>query len=280
MDGILLINKETNFTSRDVCNKISKILNVKKVGHSGTLDPFASGVMIVAVGKATKMLPYLFEEPKTYLAELVLGLKTSTGDLKGEIIDKKEVNNLKKDEVIKAIENLKNITSQIPPMTSAKHYQGIKLYKLAHKGIEVNREKINIKIYDSKLIDIYDNSIIFSVSVSKGTYIRTLGEMLAESLSTVGYLKSLVRTKIGPISLNDCILLNKLSESNLKNPLNFINLPKINLNYQQSNDVKNGKPIILDCNEYDKVLLIYDKMPLAVYEKKENNLFECVRGLW
>lgn len=280
MDGIILVNKPKNLTSRDVCNQISKLLNVKKVGHSGTLDPFATGLMFVAVNKGTKFLPYLFEEPKTYVATLKLGNKTSTGDLTGEILSSSNIPGFYQEIVEEKVKALTKETSQIPPMTSAIHYNGKKLYELAHKGIEIERKPRLIKVFSSKLVSFNNDVIIFEVSVSKGTYVRTLGETLAESLGTVGHLIELKRTKIGCASLENAVELENIREESVISPETYLSVSKVTIDEQDAKRVFDGKQITLEEVKENKVALLYKNNVIAIYERLENGIFKSVRGLW
>jgi len=280
MDGIILLNKPINWSSRDACNKVSKILNVKKTGHSGTLDPFASGLMFVAVNKATKFLTYIYDEPKTYIATLKLGIKTNTGDLCGEVIETKEIGEISNFIITSKLNDLINITEQIPPMTSAVHFNGQKLYKLAHQGITVDRPSRKIKVFSAELISFSDDIIEFKIQVSKGTYIRTLGETLAESLGTVGHLIALKRIAIGPINIEQALELDDVSETKLLNPSDFINLKKVEISEEQKNDVFCGKKIVIENQTDNLVALLFKNNAIAIYERENNDIFKCVRGLW
>ncbi len=217
MDGIILINKEKGITSFGVVAKIRKIFNVKKVGHCGTLDPEAMGVLPIMIGKATKISKYLVEHDKEYLATLKIGIKTDTGDLEGNII-KTEKFLLKeelKDKYISIIKSFIGENEQLPPMYSAIKVNGKKLYEYARDGKQIERTPRKIQIYDIKIenIDYANNEIIFKVKCSKGTYIRTLCESIAEKIGTIGVMKELTRTKIDNFCIDDCIKLDELEKS-------------------------------------------------------------------
>lgn len=182
MDGLFLINKPAGVTSRDVCNCLMRKFRFKKVGHVGTLDPFATGLLVVVMGKATKVVPFLEKEDKHYIATLKLGEKTDTLDLDGKIIEKKEVPELNKKEVSKVLHSFVGKLNQLPPMYSAVKYKGVPLYKLARSNIEIDRKIRTIEIIKVRLISIKDNLIKFSLDCSKGTYVRTFGEQFAEKL--------------------------------------------------------------------------------------------------
>ena len=196
------INKPIGWTSFDVVKKIRNITKLKKVGHGGTLDPFADGVLIIGVGKGTKLLTDIVNEKKSYNATLLLGEETETLDNEGEIVKRKSVPKLNEDLVIKILNSFLGRYIQKPPMFSAKKVNGVRLYKLARKKIEVERDDQNCTIYDISLKGIESNVIEFAVTCSKGTYIRVLGSDIAKKIGTVGYLTKLTRTSIGKHSLS------------------------------------------------------------------------------
>ena len=196
------INKPIGWTSFDVVKKIRNITKLKKVGHGGTLDPFADGVLIIGVGKGTKLLTDIVNEDKSYNATLLLGEETDSLDNEGEIVKRKSVPKLNEDLVIKILNSFLGRYIQKPPMFSAKKVNGVRLYKLARKKIEVERDDQNCTIYDISLKGIESNVIEFAVTCSKGTYIRVLGSDIAKKIGTVGYLTKLTRTSIGKHSLS------------------------------------------------------------------------------
>ena len=196
------INKPIGWTSFDVVKKIRNITKLKKVGHGGTLDPFADGVLIIGVGKGTKLLTDIVNEKKSYNATLLLGKETDSLDNEGEIVKRKSVPKLNEDLVIKILNSFLGRYIQKPPMFSAKKVNGVRLYKLARKKIEVERDDQNCTIYDISLKSIENNIIEFAVTCSKGTYIRVLGSDIAKKIGTVGYLTKLTRTSIGKHSLS------------------------------------------------------------------------------
>lgn len=189
MDGIILVNKEKGITSFGVVSKIRKIFNTKKVGHCGTLDPEATGVLPIMIGQATKVSKYLVEHDKEYIAVLKLGVKTDSADSEGNIIKKDNFNldmNNKK-QYLNKISTLVGKQKQVPPMYSAIKVDGKKLYEYARDGVEIERAARDIEIYDIEVekFNVEDNEITFRVKCSKGTYIRTLCETIAEILGTV-----------------------------------------------------------------------------------------------
>ena len=183
MDGFFLVDKPSGFTSRDICDQISKSLKEKKVGHVGTLDPFATGLLIVMVGKGTKCAQFFDESDKAYIAKLVLGKKTDSLDRDGEVIEEKEVPILTKEKVEETLKSFLGKQKQTPPMTSAVHVNGKKLYEYAHKGIEVERPSREIEILDLKLLEFNNNEIIFFTLLNSSKY-PTVFNLSAMSLAS------------------------------------------------------------------------------------------------
>lgn len=216
MDGIIIINKPKNCTSHDIVRKAKKILN-EKVGHTGTLDPNATGVLPLLIGKGTQISKYIINHDKTYEAVLQLGEKTDTGDIEGEVIETKPVDSkcLEAKFIEQTLKTLEGEQEQVPPMYSAIKVNGKKLYEYARKGEKVEIEPRKIEIYSLELININeaDKQIEFRVSCSKGTYIRTLCENIAEKLGTVGYMKELKRTQVGEFKIEDAITIEELEQN-------------------------------------------------------------------
>lgn len=266
MDGILLINKEKGISSFGVVAKVRKIFNTKKVGHCGTLDPEATGVLPIMIGKATKVSKYLVVHDKEYIATLKLGVKTDSGDGEGNIIktDNFNLEESLKDEYLKKINNLVGIQEQIPPMYSAIKVNGKKLYEYARNGIEVERNPKRINIYSIfvETFKIKENEIVFKVNCSKGTYIRTLCENMAEALGTVGYMKELQRTKVDNFTIEDSITLAELEKLQDKEKIVisiedlFNESEKIDLNDTKNQLFLNG--VMLTQNVLDGIYRIYN----------------------
>ena len=200
---ILNLHKPVGWTSFDVVKKVRSVIKEKKVGHGGTLDPFAEGVLIIGTGKDTKKLTSITNADKTYIARICLGEITDTLDTEGQVIEAKLVPEINVHDIHKVLDSFLGTSYQVPPMFSAKKVNGQRLYKLARKNIEVKREPVQINIKSIGLLDYLDHSLSFSITCSKGTYIRVLGKDIAEKLGTVGYLKSLVRMQVGPYSIDD-----------------------------------------------------------------------------
>ena len=215
MDGIIIINKEKGYTSHDAVYKIKKMFNTK-VGHTGTLDPNATGVLPILLGKGTKISKYLIEHDKEYEVVLQLGVKTTTADEEGEIIEEKEVlkESLEQLKIERILKSFIGKIEQMPPKYSAIKVNGRKLYEYARKGQEVEIKPREVEIYNIEITNIQKEKkqIEFKVSCSKGTYIRTLCEDIAEKMRTVGYMKELKRTKVGDFNIEQAITLGQLQE--------------------------------------------------------------------
>ena len=270
MQGILIINKEKGYTSQDVVSKVKKILNIKKAGHTGTLDPMATGVLPVLLGNYTKLSKYLIKHDKIYEVKLKLGEKRDTGDSEGKIIDTKEVpRDIFKDDKIKVVLNsFLGESEQIPPMYSAIKINGKKLYEYAREGKEIVVETRKINIYEINLININKETleIKFEVKCSKGTYIRSLCEDISKNLRTIGYMSDLKRTNVDRFSIENAVTLDELEKN--KNNTEFIkkhlvkmedvfdSLPKITLNNRKKELFLNG--VMLTFELEDGLYNIYD----------------------
>ena len=214
MDGIIIINKPKEYTSHDVVAKVKKICK-EKVGHTGTLDPMATGVLPLLIGEGTKLSEYITNHDKIYIATIKLGIKTDTLDSEGKIIEKQEVD-LKKistENVNKVLKTFLGKQKQTPPMYSAIKIKGKKLYEYARAGKKVEVPEREIEIYEIELLKIENDEISFKVHCSKGTYIRSLCENIAIKLGTIGYMKELERVKVGEYEINQAITLKEIEEN-------------------------------------------------------------------
>ena len=210
---ILNIHKPIGWTSFDVVKKIRGIVKVKKVGHGGTLDPFAEGVLIIGTEKDTKQLSLITAEDKSYTATIKLGEITNTLDTEGDVIETKPIPELTHDAIESVLNTFLGKSLQTPPMFSAKKVKGQRLYILARKNIEIEREPVEIYIKDISLDEFIGTELTFSSTCSKGTYIRVLGKDIAEKLGTVGYLTSLIRTQVGGFSIDESQSLQEFEDS-------------------------------------------------------------------
>lgn len=229
MDGIIIINKEKGWTSNDIVQKLKGTFH-EKVGHTGTLDPLATGVLPILIGKGTLLSKYLINHDKQYIAKIKLGQKTSTADSEGEIIEQKQVTSqmLDTENVKNCLLKFKGKQSQIPPLYSAIKVNGKKLYEYARKGQNIEIKPRKIEIYSMELIEISteNNEITYKVNCSKGTYIRTLCENIAESLGTVGYMKDLQRIKVGDFDIQQSLKISDIVQNPTIVKDNFITIEK------------------------------------------------------
>ena len=279
MDGIIIINKPKNCTSHDIVRKAKKIFN-EKVGHTGTLDPNATGVLPLLVGKGTQIAKYIINHDKTYEAVLQLGEKTDTADIEGKILETKEVleRSVQTENVKEVLRSFIGKQEQIPPIYSAIKVNGKKLYDYARKGESVEIQPRQIEIYDIELIKIdkKNKTIEFRVDCSKGTYIRTLCENIAEKLDTVGYMKELNRTKVGDFSINNSITIEELENDKSNNFITiedyFKNYKNIKLNEKKLQLFLNG--VKLTWTLSDGVYKIYSNENFIGIGTIKNNLLK------
>lgn len=254
MDGIIIINKEKNYTSNDVVSIVKKITK-SKVGHTGTLDPNATGVLPLLIGNATKISKYLINHDKEYEVVLQLGIRTETADVEGKVIEEKEVTAemLNKDNIEEKLQQFIGKQEQIPPIYSAIKVNGKKLYEYARRGQEVELKPRQIEIYSIQLVGINEKEkqISFKVKCSKGTYIRSLCEDISKKLGTVGYMKELNRLQAGEFYIKDAVTISEMKEKieagNLENIITieeiFKNNPQIQLEQEQIEPYINGVKI-------------------------------------
>lgn len=275
MNGILLINKPIDFTSRDVVNKLTKILKTKKIGHTGTLDPIATGVLVVCVGNTTKLCELLTSEYKEYVATIKLGIKTDTLDTTGNIIEEKEYN-VTEEQIKEVLNSFLGTSIQTTPIYSAVKVNGKKLYEYAREGKEVELPKREINITDIELISYKDDEIKFKTTVSKGTYIRALIDDICNKLNTVGTMSSLIRTKQGKFTLEETFTLEDVENGKYE----LISIEKalsdietITIDEDTYNKVKNGAIIPRQFNN-DYANLLYNNKIVAIYKTydKDNTL--------
>lgn len=265
MNGILVVNKDKGWTSNDVVQKVKKITG-EKVGHTGTLDPLATGILPLLIGKGTLLSKYLVNHDKTYIATLKLGVKTDTADLEGNIIQEMDVEDyvFDKRRIEEIFKTFIGKQKQMPPMYSAIKIKGKKLYEYARSGQVVDVPKRDINIYNIELIGIntIKKEIEFKVSCSKGTYIRTLCEDIAKKLGNIGTMSGLNRIKVGLFKIEDSIRINELHEKDLENKIisieDFFEVKdSINLSDKELSFFLNG--VKLNKDFFDGVFKIYCK---------------------
>lgn len=263
MNGIIIVNKEQNWTSNDVVQKVKKITG-KKVGHTGTLDPLATGVLPLLIGKGTMLSKYLVNHDKTYIAKIKLGVKTDTADSEGnvileEVVDSKIFDEEKIKEILKSFIGKQK---QTPPIYSAIKVKGKKLYEYARMGQKVEIPEREIEIYDIELLSFSKESseIEYKVSCSKGTYIRSLCEEIAKKLGTIGFMEYLNRTRVGEFRLEDAVTIDELQIGNIEDKVItiekfFENKKKVELSKKDLNLFLNG--VKLQGNFEDGIYRVY-----------------------
>lgn len=282
MNGLLIINKEKNYTSRDVVNIIGKKFKTKKVGHTGTLDPMATGVLVLCLNNATKLVEIFQADEKEYIAEITLGYDTDTLDITGQILKEENIC-IKKEKIIEVLESMKGFYEQEVPIYSAVKINGKKLYEYARNNISIELPKRKIEIKEIELINeikYENNKTIFSIRcvVSSGCYIRSLAKDIALRLNTIGVMSKLNRTREGMFKLKDAYSLEDIENDNFK----IIDLNKELFDYKKvqvegilKEKIKNGslvkntyeEDIVLFLDEKDNLIALYKK-----YEKDENLL--------
>jgi tRNA pseudouridine55 synthase len=280
IDGVVLVNKPIGITSFAAVKKVSKQLHAKKVGHCGTLDPFASGLLIVTINNATKIARFIESQNKEYIATLVLGIRTDTGDNTGKVIKRLKPPKFEVLQLNDVIKSFIGKQTQIPPMHSAIKVNGQKLYELARKGKTIDRQPRPIEIYDIKLLKYRGNTLTFKVNCTKGTYIRTLAEDLATRLGCVGHLKNLERTAIGDFLLADAKNIDKLTVLDDIIPISqaLKSMSKHIVSKDELSLVNNGAALVIDQDEEYVLVINQQSKPLAIYQK-DGDLYRCLRGL-
>ena len=265
MNGILIVNKSDGFTSRDVINKLSKVFNTKKIGHTGTLDPIAKGVLVVVLGKYTKLCEDLTQTYKESIATFKLGILTDTLDITGNVIDEKSVN-VSEEEIRNVISSYKCIYNQEVPIYSSVKINGRKLYEYARNGEEVTLPKREVDIKSIEVLEINKDIIKIKCLVSKGTYIRSLIRDIGESLNTHATMTDLIRTKQGIFDIKDSYTIEDIENGNYKliNIEDVLDLCVINNEYIK--EVTNGVKLELDIkNKY--ILFKSNNEEVALYKK-------------
>ena len=267
MNGILIVNKEKDMTSRDVVNILTKIFDTKRIGHTGTLDPIAEGVLVVCIGKCTKLCDLLTSKYKEYTATIKLGIKTDTSDITGTVIEKKDFN-ITKEQIREVLNSFKGESIQQVPIYSAVKVNGKKLYEYARENKEVELPKRTINIKNIELLSFNNDEIEFVTTVSKGTYIRSLIEDICTKLNTVGTMSKLIRTKQGNFTLEDSSKLediknNKYKLLSIEEVLK--DMESIDIDESLLKPVNNGA-IINKIFNNDMACLKYNNKIIAIYK--------------
>ena len=273
MDALLIVNKPKGLTSRDVVNELNHIFSTKKIGHTGTLDPNATGVLVCLIGKYTKLVNLITSYDKEYIAEIKLGVKTDTDDITGNIIAK-ENTTLTLDKIEEVFSNFPTSYDQQVPIYSAVKIKGKKLYEYARENIDITLPKRRVNIYSLELLSFQDNIITFKTKVSKGTYIRSLINDICTNLNTIGTMNNLVRTKQGNFDIKNSYTLEDIKNNNYKflTLKEFLDYPIIELDDTLIKKVSNGAIIPNTFNIQDKVILTYQNKDIAIYEVNEKYL--------
>ena len=264
ISGILNINKEVGISSNKCVSLVKKALDTRKVGHTGTLDLEAGGVLPIVIGKATRVSDFLMDEDKDYITEAIFGKRTDTLDYDGKVVDTSD-KTFTREDLEEVIKDFTGEITQIPPMYSALKVNGQKLYDLARKGIEVERKKRQVNIYSFEIIDFDFPKATFKITCSKGTYIRTLIDDLGEKLGAFAYVNSLTRSKVGDFYIEDAIDSKDLLDMNLEEVLEKLepvdyglkSYPNIVLDKSYLKQATNGMTMHVDKMDLDKLFRVY-----------------------
>ncbi len=273
MDALVVVNKPTRLTSRDVVNELNHIFATKKIGHTGTLDPIATGVLVCLIGKYTKLVDLITSYDKEYIAEIKLGIKTDTDDITGAIICK-ENKSLSLDAIKEVFDNFPKAYNQQVPIYSAVKINGKKLYEYARENKEVIRPKRRVSIYSLELISFSNDTITFKTKVSKGTYIRSLIQDICAKLNVIGTMSSLTRISQGNFNIDSAYTIEDIKNNNYKllNIKEFLNYPIIPLDDTLIKKVSNGSSIPNNFNIKDKVIFTYKNKDIAIYQVDKRDL--------
>lgn len=288
MNGIIVIDKPKGRTSHDMVYFIRRMTGIKKVGHTGTLDPDATGVLPLCIGNGTKVSDMLLESDKCYRAELILGKTTDTQDLSGNVLEEKEVN-LREEEIVKAANSFVGEIEQIPPMYSAIKQDGKKLYELARKGIEVERKPRRVTVNEITIVKIDKNTVTIDVDCSKGTYIRTLCSDIGEKLGCGGCMGDLRRTKAGMFNIDESHTVEEIEKLKENGKLGdiilpvdsvFMKYPKIQLNEKQVKSVTNGIRMTYKGVEGQTYRVYDNNNEFLCISKIEDGKLRLVKSFW
>ena len=273
MNGLVVVNKDKYKTSRDIVNELNTILGTKKIGHIGTLDPIASGVLVCVIGKYTKLVNILMSETKEYTAEIKLGIKTDTLDITGNVISKENFS-ITKESILNVFKLFPKKYLQTVPLYSSVHVNGKRLYNYARSNIDVTLPKREVTIYNLELISFSNDIITFKVEVSKGTYIRSLIQDICSNLNTIGTMNNLIRTKQGNFNINNSYTIEDIKNGNYKllNIKEFLDYPVVELPDNLINKVLNGNKIINTFNITKRVIFTYKSKDIAIYEVSKKDL--------
>lgn len=270
LNKIIVVNKEKNYTSRDVVNKLSYILNTKKIGHTGTLDPIARGVLVCLTGKYTKLVNIITSKEKEYIATIKLGIKTDTLDITGNVIEENNNYNLNEEDIKDVLNSFLGIIKQTVPIYSAVHINGKRLYEYAREKKEVKLPERKVEIKEIELLNYKDDLIKFRVLVSSGTYIRSLIQDICNKLNVYGTMSDLIRTKQGLFNIEDSFTLKEIEDNHYKSLSikDILDINIIELNDILYKKVINGNKLELNYNGY--ILFKRDNNDIALYYFKDS----------
>ena len=289
IDGFIALDKPKGPTSNAIIQDLKKRFGLPKIGHVGTLDPMATGLLLLCIGEATKFSRFLIEADKAYVAELVLGESTDTYDADGQITEKKSIKGITNDSVERALSELRGTILQKPPMFSAKKIKGKRLYKLARQGKEIEREELPVNIYKNKLLRREGSRMSLEIECSKGTYIRSIAHDLGKSLGCGAHLGGLRRTKVGKFSERDMVSPDDLGHAeswdSFLSPIGsaLSQLPSLVLKADDCGKLLNGQQVILAKKENHGCWVLYEssneshKRFIGVGEVKENRVLRPIR---
>ena len=273
MNGVIVVRKDKGYTSRDVVNVVGKYFQTKKIGHTGTLDPLATGVLVLCMGKSLKLVSMLMDHDKEYVAKIKLGIETDTLDITGNILKEEKVPLITKGNLEEVLKKFVGKQRQEVPIYSAVKVNGRKLYEYARRGEEVVLPVKEIEIYSLELIsDIIDNSFYIKCHVSKGTYIRSLVRDIGKMLGSVAVMEELERISLGKFKLEDSYSLEEILEGNYKilGIKDVIDLPSIVVNNNLEKKIRNGQ-VLKSFFEDTRVLVLNENnQVLAIYEHSDN----------
>ena len=274
IDGVFLLNKPLNISSNAALQKVRWLYRAQKAGHTGALDPLATGLLPICLGEATKFSHYLLDADKRYQTTIQLGTATSTGDVEGEVVESQEIPTITEDSISKILKQFEGETTQIPPMYSALKKDGRPLYELARQGIEIERPARPVRISQIELLSFTEQSISLDVTCSKGTYIRVLGEDIAKAMGTVGHLSKLHRIQTGHFQLDEHMTIEYLESLDevareqllLPSYAAVEGLPKFELPLERVKYFNNGQESSVDFPESDSVLVFSNGQCLGLAE--------------
>ncbi|MGN7174972.1 tRNA pseudouridine(55) synthase TruB [Paenibacillus sp. FSL R5-0490] len=286
MEGILPLFKPKGMTSHDCVFRLRKILRMKRIGHTGTLDPDVTGVLPICLGRATKVAEYITDAGKSYEGEVTIGFSTTTEDASGEVVERKEVSSpITRNQVMKVLQSMTGEITQTPPMYSAVKVNGKRLYEYARQGIEVERPSRKVTIYSIELLDereMFEGENItfrFRVACSKGTYIRTLAVMIGSELGYPAHMSELVRIQSASLTLEDCLTFEEIEDRAEKGTMDEVlrpmesalsHLPKFHISDKVAEKVKNGAVLTIPDHLYDTkgpiAVEVEEGLVLAIYE--------------